>query len=91
MAYNPRLQERIRNQLDIVVRRLEAYYKAEEAILAGAQEYRIGMRSLRRGDLRNIQEEIKKLEHRKDELETALATCTGPNKRKSFRVLYRDL
>jgi len=88
---DPKEQDRIKAQLDVVLKRLDAYYRAEEAILAGAQEYRIGTRFLKRGDLQYIQEEIRKLQDRKDELETALATCTSPTKRKSYRVLFRDL
>ncbi|MFU1797367.1 hypothetical protein ACM1RC_26110 [Paenibacillus azoreducens] len=91
MACDPRQQQRLKGQLDIVLKRLDAYYRAEEAILSGAQEYRIGTRFLKRGDIRYIQEEIKQLEDRKDELENALATCLGPNKRKAYRILYRDL
>ena len=42
-------------------RRLELYYKAEEAILTG-QEYTIGSKKLRRADLSDVQSMISKLE-----------------------------
>jgi len=84
-------REEIIARLEKVKQRLEMYYQAEAAILNGAQEYRIGSRSLKRGDLQNIREEIAALEKQRDQLETALATCTNPNRRKAFRVLYRDL
>jgi len=42
-------------------RRLELYYKAEEAILTG-QEYTIGSKKLRRADLSDVQAMISKLE-----------------------------
>ena len=46
--------------------RLALYRKAEEAILTGGQEYRIGLRAfrLRRADLQEIRAEIARLEHR---------------------------
>ncbi|MFD2089948.1 hypothetical protein ACFSND_33050 [Brevibacillus brevis] len=52
MAYDPRQQKRIQDELEIVKDRLSKYYEAETAILTGAQEYRIGSRNLRRGDLK---------------------------------------
>lgn len=84
-------REDIIARLSVVRQRLEAYYAAERAILNGAQEYRIGTLSLKRGDLQNIRQEIAALEKQRDQLETALATRTNPNKRKAFRVLFRDL
>ena len=42
-------------------KRLELYYKAEEAILTG-QEYTIGSKKLRRADLSDVQAMISKLE-----------------------------
>ena len=84
-------RQSIRERLIRVTQRLDAYYAAELAILSGAQEYSIGSRSLRRGDLDTIRKEIEALEKQKDELETALATCSSPNKRKTVRVLFRDL
>ena len=47
--------------LERAKRRLELYYKAEEAVLLG-QEYTIGTKKLRRADLADIQSMITKLE-----------------------------
>ncbi|NDY41261.1 primosomal replication protein PriB/PriC domain protein [Dissulfurirhabdus thermomarina] len=44
--------------------RLALYRAAEQAILSGAQEYRIGERRLVRADLAHIQAEIRSLELR---------------------------
>ncbi|WP_238649751.1 hypothetical protein [Paenibacillus piscarius] len=84
-----RQRVRVEQRLESVIRRLDGYYAAEEAILGGAQEYSLGSRSLKRGDLNAIREQITELEDRKDELENALAQ--GSDKRKSYRVVYRDL
>lgn len=49
-------------QLERTKRRLELYYKAEEAILTG-QEYTIGTKRLRRADLEDVQTMIQTLEN----------------------------
>lgn len=49
-------------RLERAKRRLELYYKAEEAILTG-QEYTIGTKRLRRADLEDVQAMIKQLEN----------------------------
>lgn len=49
------------SDLERTRRRLDLYYKAEEAILTG-QEYTIGSKKLRRADLSDVQEMINKLE-----------------------------
>lgn len=87
MSTNQRWQD----ELDIVKDRLSKYYAAETAILSGAQEYRIGGRSLRRGDLKYIQDEIERLRNRREELERVLETMSSPTQRKSYRVIFRDL
>lgn len=84
-------KKRWKDELALIKERLALYYAAERAILGGAQEYRIGTRQLRRGDLQYIQREIDRLRNDKDELENALSNCTGPNQRKSYRIVYRDL
>lgn len=84
-------KQRWKDELDLVKERLDLYYQAERAILSGAQEYKIGSRQLRRVDLQYITDEIDRLHKRKEELENAISSCLSPNKRKSFRVLYRDL
>lgn len=49
------------DQLRRAEKRLELYYKAEEAILTG-QEYTLGTKRLRRADLEDVQAMILKLE-----------------------------
>ena len=48
-------------RIERLQRRLDLYYKAEEAILTG-QEYSIGTKKLRRADLAEVQNMIKTLE-----------------------------
>jgi hypothetical protein len=67
--------------------RLDAYYEAEIAILAG-QEYKIGTRSLKRADIAEIRITIKDLEIQVLQLES-MAAGKGP--RRSIRVTPRDL
>lgn len=69
------------------VERLELYYKAEQAILDGAQSYTIGSRSLTRANLAEVQEMIATLETKVAEDEAMLA---GGSRRKSVGVVYRD-
>ncbi len=56
-------------QLERAKKRLELYYKAEEAILTG-QEYTIGSKRLRRADLADVQAMIKTLEKEVKSLKT---------------------
>jgi hypothetical protein len=81
----------IQVRLDRLKERLALYLDAEKAILEGAQSYQIGTRQLSRATLFRVQDEIPKLEKEIEELEIALATCSSPNKRKTVRVLFRDL
>jgi hypothetical protein len=67
--------------------RLNVYYEAELAILAG-QSYTIGSRSLTRANLAEIRKQIKDLENLVAELESAAA---GRGYRKSFKITPRDL
>jgi len=90
MGCDPRQLKRWKDQLEVVLQRLDSYYKAEEAVMS-SQEYRIGTRSLKRADLNSIRDEIRRLQDRKDELENAIATCGNPNQRKAYRVVFRDL
>ena len=73
--------------LERTQQRLELYYKAEEAILAG-QSYSIGSRSLTRANLAWVKGQI-------DMLETKLASLkssdAGRGRRRAFRVTPRDL
>jgi len=74
-------------RLTMTKERLNQYYDAEKAILAG-QEYRIGTRSLKRADLTAVQDMIKELEKTVDELEKKEVTGAS---RKSYRIVIRDL
>ena len=67
--------------------RLEMYYAAEEAILAGAQSYKLGSRSLTRADLSAIESMIKKLENDIEELE---AVANGGSRRKAMAAVPFD-
>lgn len=69
--------------------RLDLYYRAEEAILEGAQSYAIGSRNLTRADLGEITEMIATLEDKIAEDEAALASATG-GRRKSVGIYPRD-
>jgi hypothetical protein len=77
-------------ELTRVTERLELYYEAEKKILAG-QSYRIGTRQLTRADLSSITAQIETLKRQKAELEIAVRTGVGPYKRRTVRVLFRDL
>ena len=57
-------------RLDRAKRRLELYYKAEEAILTG-QEYTIGTKRLRRADLDDVQSMIRQLENEVESLQAS--------------------
>lgn len=61
-------QERRKLELERVEKRLNLYYKAEEAILSG-QEYSLGSRKLRRADLSEVQSMIRTLEKEVKSLE----------------------
>lgn len=75
-------------QLERYKARLEMYYKAEEAILCGAQEYYIGSRRLRRADIAELRKEIKDLEDKVESLESDLE---GNGRRRCVRVIPRDV
>lgn len=77
----------VSDRLEKAKTRLDAYYEAELAVLAG-QEYRIGTRSLTRADLQEIRKAIKELENLVDELEAA---TNGKGRRKAYRITPRDL
>lgn len=91
MRCDPQQIKRWKDELAEVILRLGHYRAAETAILTGAQEYRIGSRSLRRVDLQLIVKEAEQLRRRRDDLERALLTCRSPNRRPSVRVIPRDL
>lgn len=68
--------------------RLDMYYKAEQAILEGAQSYTIGSRHLTRAELAEIRKMIVLLEDGIDEME---AEVNGGSRRKCVRVIPRDI
>ena len=78
----------LKTKLENAKRRLDLYYKAEETILAGAQSYTIGSRTLTRADLDAIRKVITALETDVTELENAYA---GKGFRKCVRALPRDI
>ena len=69
-------------------KRLELYYKAEEAVLVGGQHYIIGSRTLTRADLAEIRKNIKALKSELAELEALLS---GNGRRAIKRVIPRDV
>lgn len=76
---------KIKNErLERYRKRLEMYYKAEEAVLLN-QEYTIGTRSLKRADLSTIRSAIKYLE---GEIESSE---NSGGKNKAFRFVPRDI
>lgn len=79
---------RIEERLKIYKERLELYYKAERAILEGAQSYSIGSRHLTRADLAEIRKMISTIEDGVDEMEAELS---GGSRRKCVRVIPRDV
>lgn len=83
-----RSREDILELLEIKKARYRAYLEAEHDILNHSQAYTTGSTQLTRAALDRIQKEIEKLEDEISELENELC---GGGKRKSFRVLPRDL
>lgn len=79
----------VKKRLERNQERLDLYYKAEEAILNGAQSYAIGSRNLTRANLGDIQEMIATLETKVAEDEAAVESG-GSGRRKSVGVLFRD-
>ncbi len=63
--------------------RLNAYYRAEMAVLSG-QSYKIGTKSLTRADLSEIRKAI-------SEIEIEISNVENGGKRRIFRGLPRDL
>lgn len=81
-------KETIEKRLKTYKTRLDLYYKAEAAILEGAQSYTIGSRHLTRADLAEIRKMISTLEDGVDELESQVS---GGSRRKCIRVIPRDI
>lgn len=75
------------DRLQLAKDRLNAYYEAELAILSG-QEYKIGSRTLRRADLKEVRAAINALERQVQELE---ALQNGNTTARARRVIIRDI
>lgn len=73
-----------KERLERYKKRLEMYYRAEEAVLLN-QEYAIGTKSLKRADLSTIRAVIKDLEGQI----TSLEVMDGKNK--AGRFIPRDI
>lgn len=79
---NGTLMESTNNdRLNVLQKRLNAYYKAEEKILK-SQSYSIGQEQLTRTSLAQVQAKIKELEE-----EIAIIKDRGTVKRRSVRVV----
>jgi len=70
-------------ELERLRARLELYYEAEAAVLAG-QSYRIGTRTLQRADLAQIRQAIKELEAQIEMIERSAG-------RSAKRIVLRDI
>lgn len=81
-------KKRLKERIEKYQKRLDLYYKAEEAILDGAQHYEIGSRKLTRADLAEIRKMITELENNLDEMEKEL---NSGYRRKCVRVIPRDV
>ena len=75
-------------RLEIYRKRLESYYEAEDAILAGAQSYQVGSRHLTRGNLKDIADMIKYLEQR---VAAEEAAAQGKGRNKVTGIVPRDV
>ncbi|WP_041274507.1 DUF6148 family protein [Desulforamulus reducens] len=75
-------------RLDTLQSRLQQYVDCEAAILGGAQEYNIGSRRLRRGDLAEIASTIKYLEK---EIAAEESRVAGGGRNRVIGVIPRDL
>lgn len=78
------LSETKKKRLERYEKRLEMYYRAEEAVLLN-QEYRIGTQSLKRADLSTIRAAIRELEGQIEILKES------GGKNKAFRFITRDI
>lgn len=68
--------------------RLDAYYRAEMAILDGAQSYQIGSRNLTRADLGEVADMITYLEK---EVAAEESKATGRGRNRVMGIVPRDV
>lgn len=76
------------NRLQEYKNRLEMYYKAEEAILGGAQSYAIGSRNLTRANLAEIRQTI---EYLIKTIEVEESRVSGRGRNKVAGIIPRDI
>ena len=65
-------KERLQKRIDYTEKALDEYYKAEIAIVGGAQSYSVGSRSLTRASLAEIRKAINDLENLLNNLKSQL-------------------
>ena len=65
-------RERLQKRIEYTEQALEEYYKAEIAIIGGAQSYSVGSRSLTRASLAEIRRAITDLENQLENLKSLL-------------------
>jgi hypothetical protein len=75
------------NRLETLTNRLQEYLKAEDSILNGSQEYKIGTRDFKRADLGEVAEMIKYLE---TEIAIEESKKQGKGRNRVFGVIPRD-
>lgn len=75
------------NRLETLTKRLEDYLKAEDSVLNGAQEYKIGTRDFKRADLKEISEMIAYLEK---EIANEQSKQLGKGRNRVIGVIPRD-
>ena len=75
------------NRLETLTNRLQEYLKAEDSVLNGSQEYRIGSRQFKRGDLKEISEMIQYLEK---EIAIEESKVQGKGRNRVIGVIPRD-
>lgn len=76
------------NRLEEYKKRLEMYYKAEEAILNGAQSYSLGSRNLTRANLADVRQMI---DYLIKQIEVEEARLRGKGKMKVVGGVPRDV
>lgn len=75
------------SRLERLQNRLDMYYQAEEAILGGAQSYKMGTKELTRGNLSHINDMIKYLEK---EIAIEKSKLNGNGRNRVIGVIPRD-
>lgn len=74
-------------RLDRLQQRLNMYYEAEEAVLGGAQSYKMGTKELNRANLSHIKEMIEYLEK---EVAAEKSKQAGKGRNRVFGIIPRD-